>query len=66
MHCHICDGGLFHCTTCGGAEGSLTTECPGFKMTGDQLDEVYAGRLDFRGGAWVAPRGYATSGGQAA
>lgn len=40
------------CTTCNGAEGTLPTDCPGVKMTSEQQDAVYAGRLDFRGGAW--------------
>ncbi|WVR18155.1 hypothetical protein JXVLWARM_CDS_0104 [Burkholderia phage Bm1] len=46
-HCRFCDGGLFLCTVCGGAEGSLPTKCPGYRMTIDQQDEVYAGRLNF-------------------
>ncbi|QRE00495.1 hypothetical protein [Burkholderia phage BCSR129] len=46
-HCHICDGGLAVCIVCGGAEGSLPTKCPGYRMTADQQDEVYAGRLNY-------------------
>lgn len=52
-HCNWCDGGLFSCTRCNGAEGSLPWECPGVFMTEDQADEVYASRLDFIGGEWV-------------
>ncbi|CAG2149944.1 Uncharacterised protein [Ralstonia mannitolilytica] len=51
--CPICDGGLSVCTVCGGIEGSLTTECPGVRMSADEQDRVYAGLLDFQGGEWV-------------
>lgn len=54
MFCMICDGGLFLCGVCGGAEGSLPSECPGERMTTAQEEAVYAGRLDFRQGAWRA------------
>ena len=52
-HCPICEGGLFMCSRCGSAEGATTTECPGERMTWAQVDAVYAGKLDFRGGKWV-------------
>lgn len=52
-HCNFCRGGLFQCTRCNGAEGSLPFECPGAQMTADQADEVYARRLDFVDGQWV-------------
>jgi len=52
-YCCICEGGLIQCTICGGAEGSLPKHCPGTKMTPDQEESVYAGRLDFVDGAWV-------------
>ena len=45
--CNICDGGLSLCTVCGGAEGSMPTACPGYKLTREQLDDIYAGKLDF-------------------
>jgi hypothetical protein len=51
-YCGICEGGLIICTVCGGAEGSLPTECPGRQMTEQEADAVYAGRLDFVHGAW--------------
>lgn len=51
-HCLICDGGLAVCTVCGGAEGTLTTECPEYPLTRVQQQEVYAGRADFIGGGW--------------
>ncbi len=46
-------GGLAWCKVCNGAEGSLPSECPGDKMTEDREREVYAAKLDFRGGEWV-------------
>ncbi len=52
--CQFCDGGLFVCTICKGAEGSLPTDCPGKPMTEDQSDEVYAGRIDyFESRGWI-------------
>ena len=53
-HCQICDGSLFSCDVCGSAEGATTSECPGRRMTGDELKYVYEGLLDFKGGTWVA------------
>ncbi len=50
--CNICDGGLALCMVCGGAEGSLPTECPGIRMTNQQEEEVYKKELDFVDGAW--------------
>lgn len=60
--CMFCDGGLFACTVCGGIEGSLTTDCPGKRMTEAEQDEVYAGRKDYREGrGWIIPDGTGTS-----
>jgi hypothetical protein len=53
------DGGLAECRVCGGAEGSLPTECPGQEMDAQQNDDVYAGRLDFIGGYWVVKNPFA-------
>lgn len=53
LSCPICEGGLFQCSRCNSAEGATTSECPGEKMTWAQVDAVYAGKLDFRGGKWV-------------
>lgn len=36
--CSICDGGLAHCTACGGFEGSLLDTCPGVQLTIAQHD----------------------------
>ena len=47
----ICDTGgevvLSLCRICGGAEGAMPTNCPGRKLTGDELDAIYSGKLDF-------------------
>lgn len=51
--CPICDGGLGICKVCGGAEGSLPTECPGEKMSQQQDHSVFIGIIDFKGGEWV-------------
>lgn len=51
-NCMVCDGGLGICVICGGAEASLTTECPGYKIGHDTLDKVMASKIDFRNG-WV-------------
>ncbi len=50
--CHVCDGGLSVCRVCGGAEGTLTTECSGKRLPTGYDDLVYAGRVDFVGGEW--------------
>ncbi len=46
--CFLCTGGLAFCRRCGGAEGSLPTDCPGVRMRQQQEDEVYAGTMDYR------------------
>lgn len=46
------EDGLFNCLVCGGAEGSLSFECPGIRIDGDQLDRIYACQIDFRRGQW--------------
>lgn len=52
--CSLCHGGLSVCTICGGAEGSLPTDCPGERMTPQQINDVYAGELDWqKGTGWV-------------
>lgn len=47
MYCNICDGGLSHCVTCGGAEGSMPTHCPGERMPQEVSDAVYGGLCDY-------------------
>lgn len=44
--------GLSWCPRCGGAEGSLPTECPGQRMHHLEEQRVYAGHLDYRAGRW--------------
>ncbi|QDH91773.1 hypothetical protein SEA_PHRAPPUCCINO_98 [Mycobacterium phage Phrappuccino] len=56
--CMFCAGGLFLCTVCGSDEGASTTQCPGRRMTTTENEQVDAGRLDFRGGRWVAQPSY--------
>lgn len=51
--CRCCEGGLFLCTRCGGAESSLTTECCGERMPIAVQDLVSAGRLDYARGDWI-------------
>lgn len=52
--CMFCDGGLALCVTCGGAEGSLPTDCPGEPMPELICEEVYGGAVDYRRGrGWV-------------
>ena len=53
-NCPICDGGLAYCKVCGGAEGSLTTDCPGERVNQELDEAVYAGSWDYREGeGWV-------------
>ena len=52
-YCAICEGGLALCTVCGGAAGSLPTECPGMNMDEETLERVYAGEIDYIHGRWV-------------
>lgn len=50
--CAICN--LFLCAVCGGAEGSLTTECSGIRIDEETADAVMADKLDFVNGSWKA------------
>lgn len=52
IHCMFCDGGLSACTVCGGLEGALTTQCPGRKLSEEEIDLVYGLRLDFLHNRW--------------
>lgn len=60
------EDGLMHCKICGGAEGSLPTNCPGKRMAGEEQNAIYDGQLDYtdemgwvvkRDGAWQLPPG---------
>ncbi len=55
LSCNICDGGLALCVVCGGAEGSMPTDCPGVALAGSTLEAIYAGTTDFRDGEWINP-----------
>lgn len=46
LNCWTCE--LFICTVCGGFEGSLTSQCPGVKVSDEHLQLVYKANLDFR------------------
>lgn len=62
MHCQFCEGGLGLCTACDCFEGTLPSECPGGKVSYDDQQLIYAGKRDFRHGAWVdLPSGSASS-----
>ena len=45
------------CTVCGGAEGTMTTECPGERLSREEEDMIWAGVLDFRAGTWERLKG---------
>lgn len=52
--CVLCNGGLSVCTVCGGAEGTLPTDCPGKPMSWDTGQQVYEGLIDYRRGqGWI-------------
>lgn len=48
----VIDGGMAICKVCGGAEGSLPTTCPGFRLSWAQEEAIYKGRLDFTEDGW--------------
>jgi len=53
-----CGGTCFACTlswcrVCGGAEGSLSSECPGRQLTQKEADAIYAKTLDYINGTWI-------------
>lgn len=52
-NCPICEGGLHLCSVCGGAESSLTTDCPDKKIPGWLETAVSNAYMDFVGGKWV-------------
>ena len=63
--CCYCRGGLLACDVCGGAEASLPTDCPGYRMEDELVHAVIAREVDYtraRGWcriplrlAWVRP-----------
>jgi hypothetical protein len=46
-NCVLCKG-LSWCVTCGGAEGSMPSDCPGTRLRFETLDTIQKGDLDFR------------------
>lgn len=45
---------LAHCKVCGGAEGTLPTDCPGRRLTDVEEERIWIhGNLDFVDGKWV-------------
>lgn len=62
--CPYCGGGLYACDLCGGAEGTLSTDCPGCATPSVFLPMIADGKLDFRTSeGWVRPDGRGTSNG---
>ena len=53
QHCDVCDGGLAICVVCGGAEGTLTTDCQGRAMSEEEQEAVHKGQIDFVEGRWI-------------
>lgn len=51
-YCRWCEGGLSLCTVCKGFEGTLTVDCPGFKIEKEDLELIYHQDLDFVDGRW--------------
>ncbi len=51
---HDREDGLAHCMVCNGGEGSLPSDCPGYRMPAETEEAVYAGILDYQNGQWVA------------
>lgn len=49
--CNICN--LYICSMCGGAEGSLTTDCPCYQVPYIMGQLVYAEAIDFVVDKWV-------------
>lgn len=47
LTCHICRGGLAFCTVCKGAEGDLTTDCPGYSPSEDTRSMISSGHINF-------------------
>lgn len=54
--CMVCRGGLFVCTICNCAEGTLPTECPGVRVPPRVQTLIFKGVVNYRGGAWVSAR----------
>lgn len=56
--CFVCEGGLGLCSTCGGAEIELPTDCPGTPLTDAQRQGICDGTMDYiQGYGWVISSG---------
>lgn len=52
--CPVCDRGAAQCKVCGGAEGWLTTDCPGTEVPYELGEKVGKDELDYiEGQGWV-------------
>ena len=47
------DDGLAYCQICGGAEGTLPTDCPCYKIPEPMQLLVWGGKIDFVVDKWV-------------
>lgn len=50
--CPYCEEEILACKICGGIEGSLTIQCPGYRLNEDIEQLVYKGLLDYQRGRW--------------
>jgi hypothetical protein len=46
--CKVCPGGLALCDVCNGGEGELLPECPGRRLTVEELGRCYDAMNDTR------------------
>ena len=44
-YCPTCDGGLLTCGVCGGSEGELLLNCPGFLLSAETKDACREGNV---------------------
>lgn len=49
-NCFICVGGLGYCNICGGAEGTLTTDCGYVRLDSVAQDKIMNGEIDYKRG----------------
>lgn len=53
LGCATCISGSERCSACGLLSTSLTAECPGELLGGDEIDAVYYGKANHVAGNWV-------------
>lgn len=46
-NCQVCQGGLAYCVVCGGAEGELTIDCCGRRLSEEVRHKVFYGEVDY-------------------